>query len=287
MAVTIKIWSGILQHHSTGNRTFIWGGKAFNPNDEWVLIYDANSIAKPDIINATSLFNLGGMNPWTEVAVALVVIDWPINGTVTHGWSWPNGVFHPTSEYINIPSNTWTWFWKGTGLRHAELESVGYYNFFVNLPDWTTVSKQFEVTGMAPWQLDRYPSGHLWVEGDTLAYTDGCSEKWPPWYGYKHRIPNDWWDGWYVWTDKAGHIWIDQYDHGRIHFIDANWHYRRTILADYQWTTYDNWSMPQTPWSDKAWYIYAQDRDGFHWTYLMFVWYDGKLYRISHTTNLQ
>jgi hypothetical protein len=227
------------------------------------------------------------VNPWTEALLGLVILTWPMaSWTLTTYWTWPGWTFW--SGWITtptLPTGSYSWSWKWTGLRHWEISSNGNYTFVASHSSWISVTRNFTISWLVPWQMDRFPSGHLWVEWDTLAYTDSMSDLWTLWYWYKHRIPNDWSSLWSWMT--PWHIWIDTSDHWKIHFIDSIWVHRRTILWDYQWTTYDNGSLPQTPWSWSAGYMYSQDVYWFHWTYLMFVWNNWRLYRISHTTNLQ
>jgi hypothetical protein len=287
MPISAKLWQWILQHHSSGDRTFIWWWKAFNPNDEGVLVYTGVNTATPDIISESYSYWLGGVNPWTEVLLGLVVLTWPLaSWTLTTYWNWPEWIFW--SSWIATPtlwSGFYIWVWNWTGLRHWEIISNGNYTFVASHSSGVSVTRNFTISGIATNQMNRFPSGYFWVEWDTIAYVDGCTQDGSAGYGYKHRIPNDGWSGWSGLT--PGHIWIDSSDHWRLHFVDSSGVYRRTILGDYQWVTYDSGSLPQTPWSWSTWYIYVQDIYWFHWTYLMFVWYDWKLYRLSHTTNLQ
>lgn len=288
MPIAATLWQWILQHHTTGDRTFIWWWKAFNPNDEGVLLYDGNEIAEPEVINESYSYWLWWVSPWTEILLGVVIVSWPVaSWTINMYWGWSGGTFWSvtTSVIPTIPTWSYIWYWIGTWFRHWEIISNGSYTLTATHTAWLSVTKNFTISWIVWWQTDRYPSWHIWVEGDTIAYTDACTESGVAWNWYKHRIPNDWSNLWSWHT--PWYKWIDSSDHGKIHFIDSSWVHRRTILWDYQWVTYDSGALPQTPWSSKAGYIYAQDITWFHWTYLMFVANDGRLYRISHTTNLQ
>lgn len=279
-----QVWAWVTQYLSSWTRNFTWWGKAFNPNDEWVLIYTGGDTGYPDIISGFSSINLSSYNAWTEVVLWLTVFQWP------EVWTWTRSIIDPdwitiwgpSSVSVNLSSGYWSWAWAWTGMRHAEISKNWTYTYRSVLPSWT-LDTTFTVTWLVTSQFDRFPSGYIWVEWDTLAYTDGCDINWTTDYWYKHRIPNDWYNGWSWLT--PGMIWIDSSDHWKIYFIDSSWIKRRTILWDYQWVTYDWWEMPQTPGTWSAWYIWVEWT--WHWTYLKFVANDGKVYRISHVTNLQ
>ena len=118
---------------------------------------------------------------------------------------------------------------------------------------------------------DTYPSWYMRVEWSHLCYVDGIyNSTW-----YKHTIAYDSWYSSYVWSDKAGYIWLDSSDNSRIYYVDAAWTKRRTYNSS---TRY--WGNVNV-WSSNKWFMRVSnwDMEDWYW-HLCFVtpsWYKRRI----------
>lgn len=263
--------------------TFMWTWKAFNPI--WNPIYTDTDMWCTVIWSMSSL-NISSYNAWTELF--LFYIEFTTSYTncrwqlLNPDWIviWDSFNFPPYYWYEN-KNNIWQWWW--IWLRHWEVDMNWTYTVRVEA-SWSYYYSYFTISWLTASQLTRYTSWHIWIEWDTIAYIDNCNEEdlWLVWY--KHRIPNDWWNWWFIWTWSSWNIWIDTVVNWKIYFVDSSWYLRRTIQWDSFGSHNNNTEIPKTPWYQSAWSIWVSN--WWYNIYLFFVWYDWKVYRISHATSL-
>jgi len=252
-------------------------GYDFNPSN---VKFDAASYDSFSIWQEGYNRNLFLFYPGHEVQLSMTTVHGPFGGgTVSHQWKHPDGTVYFTFNY-SMPAFEAGWWWlmySYSGLRPASLGSMaeiyinGTYSVVSTVPGTINLSKNFIVTGIISSRMTLYmgSQGHLWVEGDTLAFI--------PWIGTKNFIKNDGGDyGSPVAT--RGRIWIPNISgENKIYYIDESGVLRHTHKAD-SVGYYGNDGVGtggHTPG-----YIWAQQ--WFNWTYLMFIDYNGIQCRISN-----
>ena len=281
-----KVAKGVVQDGGSGN-TMNWWLTNFNmPVPQ---IFDGNWVEDrgPFTYNgeATS-FDLSTESnppfyPGFEVAVFMCGWHWdgPLSGTAYIYSQWrdtdDNLMFtcaNGMAVNLNISSGYWSEYMYGCnqGVCGWEIDISGNYKVrswstgtgamaqqdttiaFSNVPDTT--------------QLGINTPGHIWVEGNNLAYI--CADKW------KHQIY-----GVYVanpGVSKAGYIWIDTDNY--INWVGANGFHFKTAWKIKQFaSTWSNSSTGETyAGTDKAGCIWVDNEFGL--SHLAYIGTDGYKY---------
>lgn len=274
MAVSVEynqIWKWIAVDWAT-MQTFYW--EDFNPTP----FARPSSWTTVSVTNATTSFDLSNFQPWHEVGCWVFIINptEDVSGTLywdfqryrsgrSTAWYWERyinlGSWDKGAYYIYFwvdEDEVWTWYTK---YRIHYYTMDGQIDFY---------SPEFTVSNLSI-DDDTYSSWYMRVEWDHLCYIDGIyNTQW-----YKHTIAYDSWYSSYVWSDKAGYIWLDDSDNSRIYYVDAAWTKRRTYNSS---TRY--WGNVNV-WSSNKWFMRVSnwDMEDWYW-HLCFVtpsWYKRRI----------
>lgn len=275
MAVSVeynKIWKWIAVDWVT-MQTFYW--EDFNPTP----FVRPSSWSTASVTNATTSFDLSGFQPWHEVGCWVIMIKATEDLSGTLYWDferyrsgWSTARYH--SWYIDLTGwgegayyiyfwvdddEVWTWYTK---------YRVHYYTMNGKVDSY---SPEFTMSNLSI-DDDTYSSWYMRVEWAHLCYVDGTyNSTW-----YKHTIAYDNSYSSYVWSDKAGYIWLDSSDNSRIYYVDKAWTKRRTYNSS---TRY--WGNVNV-WSSNKWFIRVSNwwgMEDWYW-HLCFVTQSGYKRRI-------
>lgn len=146
---------------------------------------------------------------------------------------------------------------------------------------WKSVqaSDNFSVTNF-PSVTEASGQGYIWVEWDNIWFVDAVkSSTW-----YKHKIKHDW-STYGTATGKEWAYWVEQTHNWQLWYVDSSGYIRRTYVAnDWAWT--NTWWWTELPLSWKTpgmiWVSGPWSQVNWSYGYLIFIWYDGKGYRIMN-----
>jgi hypothetical protein len=229
---------------------------------------------------ATS-FDLSGYVPGLEICLGTfsLSLDGPLVGTVhlLFGWFNPSGsllgsAWNSWNFNVNIPPATtipYTHYgMMNVGCAFWEIAQNATYTFRTYLTGAITLSKITNVTFSnvpSTTQLDPSTQGHMWVEGNYLAFVN--------YNQWVHRILGT--DLGFV-LGQAGHIWVDNLND--VHYIDLNSHDRRLPWKIKQFASYFFNSATSAIFAgtDKAGHVWMDGEYGK--THLAYIGKDGWKY---------
>ena len=184
---------------------------------------------RTNLIDQATSYNLSGFSPGFEICVGKAVFVFENDGGSTYNidteisvrWTDPslNTIFWIEEDFRyeeSLPAGYWAGFSSSgnTGVAPWEVNSDGVYHFragAIGTPNITSVDTSVTFNNVpSVTQLSSGTVGHIWVEGNELAYIN--ANRW------KHSMTGDV-TGTFAGTSKAGHFWLDGIE---LHWVGAN-----------------------------------------------------------------